>query len=766
MNNNNNNRSGNGAMNEVGLREINFRDIFTTLIRGKWIILIGTLIVFNYFLFKTLGEEPIYEAKTTVFVSSRGQLTPLGFFAGDGGRNIINEIEILKSTSLARNVAQAVMERRFLDEDETEIVPLLINVTEAGEFVSFASLESVARRLQSATSFGQVMGSDIIEVKARSTNPREAAFIADAYAQVYYRQHFEGSRAHKTMTREFLEKQLAERKQALSISEEELKRYQERFGVVNVDADSRRVIEQVARLEANRDELAVQINAKNNTLRAIREQLAQHEPDVARGLTSPDIPYIRQIQQELANLQLQRDRLIVQNPEVVGQEQYQSRLRQLDDQMEHYRQMLERRTNEYVDGLSPGDEGYLRQLKQRIITEEIELQGLNIQKNAIDRSLRDFERQFDQLPQMTMQYARLERAKQSNEQLYLKIEEQYNQAIINEQSEFGSVNVIDNARVPGSPVSPNMPRNLAMGFILGFGLSTGLVFLKEVLSTKIRTPEDIKKENLTNLATIAMMYSEVKRLSKNGWVSTKGRVISGYVITVANPLSPTSEAFRALRTNIQYSQVDTPVKTLIVSSPNPGEGKSTVAANLAVSYANAEKKVLIVDADLRKPTLHTILDLNKKPGLSNILFENIDLTKGIQNTVVDNLYAISCGDIPANPADLLGSTKFRKLFDTLKEQFDIIIFDTPPLMAATDASVLSTLCDGMIIVTSARRTKVEELKVSVESVENVQGRVFGTVLNKFDSRDSYGTTYTMQYYKYGSYGQSSNGHKKKSVFSK
>jgi len=753
-------------MNDSVVREINLRDIFTTILRGKWIILIGTLLVFNFFLFKTLLEEPIFEAKTTVFVSSRGQSTPLGFFSGDAGRSIINEIEILKSRSLARNVAQAVMERRFLDEDETEVIPVLINLNDAGEFESFAALETVAGRVQRATSFDQVPRSDIVEIKARSTNPREAAFIADAYAHVYYERHFEGSRAHKTMAREFLEKQLAERGEALNKAEEELRRYQERFGVVIMDAESRRIIDQVARLEANRDELAVQINARNNTLRAVREQLAQHEPDVARGMTSPDIPYIRQIQQEMANLQLQRDRLIVQNPQVVGEERYQTRLRELDDQMEHYRQMLERRTNEYVEGLSPGDEGYLRQLKQRIASEEIELQGLNIQKNATDRSLSEFERQFDRLPQMNMQYARLERNKQSNEQLYLKIEEQYNQAIINEQSEFGSVDIIDDARVPGSPVSPNMSMNLTIGLFLGVGFSIGFVFLKEALSSKIRTPEDIKKENLTNLTTIATMYSEVKRLSRNGWVSIKGRVISGYVIAISNPLSPTSEAFRALRTNIQYSQVDKPVKTIIISSPNPGEGKSTIAANLAVSYANAEKKVLIVDADLRKPTLHTILDLNKKPGLTNILFENIELSTGIQNTVVDNLFAISCGDIPANPADLLGSTKFKKLLETLQDQFDIIIFDTPPLLAATDASVLATVCDGLIIVTSSRRTKVEELKVSVESVENVQGRVFGTVLNRFDSRDSYGTAYTMQYYKYGSYGQSSNGHKKKSVFSK
>ena len=752
-------------MGESGVREINLRDIFATLVRGKWIILIGTLLVFNFFLAKTLLEEPVYEAKTTVFVSSRGQATPLGYLSGDAGRNIINEIEILKSRNLARNVAQAVMQRRYLDEDETEVVSLLINTNEAGEFVSFASLDVVAGRLQRAMQFSHVPHSDIIEVKARSTNPREAAFIADAYAQVYYERHFEGSRAHKSRVRDFLERQLQEREQALKEAEEQLKRYMERHGVVVMDAESRRVINQVAQLEAKQEEFAVQIDAKQNTLESLKAQLAEHEPDVARGLTSADSPYIRRVQEQIADLQVQRDLAISQNPQAVGEQRYQNRLREIDDKLESLRATLQKRTDEFVGTLSPGDEGYLRNLKQQIAQGQIEMQGLQIQKSATDRLLRQYENQFSRLPEVNMQYARLERAKQSNEQLYLKIEEQYNQAIIAEQSEFGSVNIVDDARVPGAPVSPNMQLNLIIGLFLGAMVGVGFVFLKEALSTKIRTPEDIKKENLVNLTTIATMYGEVRSLSKKGWVSLKGRVISGYIITITNPLSPVSEAVRALRTNLQYSQVDKPLKTIVVTSPNPGEGKSTVAANLAVTYAQNEKKVLIIDADLRKPTLHTILDLNKKPGLTNILFENLDLSAGIQNTVVENLFAISSGDTLANPADLLGSRKMKKLLDVLKESFDIILFDTPPTLAATDASVLGNTCDGVIIVTSSRFTKVDDLKVSVETIENVHGRVLGTVLNKFDHRDSYGSKYTQQYYQYGSYGNEKNGHKKKKVLS-
>ncbi len=760
------NSSGNGAVNEGGVREINIRDIYATLVRGKWIIFIVSLLIFNIFLFKTLIEEPVYVAKTTVFVGGGGnQSMPFGFM-GDGRRNLVNEMERLKSRNLAREVAQVLMDHIYLDEDSTQIIPILANYDEGGNFISFASLDAIAGRLQRAISFAQIANSDIIEVNARRTNPREAAVIANAYAQTYHDRNFQGSRAHSRHVREFLESQMRRSERELQEAEERLRSYQEQHGVVIPDAESRRVIDQVARLEAQKEELAVQIDARMNTLQSLQNQLVEQEPDVARGLTSSDMAYIRRIQEQMADLEYQRDLAISQNPQTVGEQRYQSRIRGIDEQLDNLRQTLQKRTNEFVRSLSPGDEGYLRQLKQRIATEQIELQGLRIQKNAKERSLQEYEHQFNQLPAMNMQYARLERAKRSYEQLYLKIQEEYNAAMIAEQSEFGSVNIIDDALVPNSPVSPNLQLNLIIGLFLGLVFGVGFVFLKEALSTRIRTPEDIKKENLVNLTTVANMYGEVNRISSKGYVSLKGRVINGYIITITNPLSPVSESIRALRTNLQYSQVDKPVKTLVVSSPNPGEGKSTIAANLAVSYAHGEKKVLIVDTDLRKPTLHNILDLNRKPGLTNILFENLDLSQGIQNTVVDNLFAISCGDTPANPADLLGSEKMKKLLTTLQKQFDMIIFDTPPVLAATDASVLGTICDGVVIVTASRRTKLEELKVSVESIENVHGRVFGTVLNKFDQRDSYGSAYTMQYYKYGSYGQAANGSKKKSVFSK
>lgn len=748
----NNGKYSDGEIHTKQRQEINIRDIAGTLIRGKWVIMVITLLIFNVFFLRTFFEEPVYEAETTVIVSDGQQEMPLAF--GQEASNIVNEIEVLQSRTLATDVAEVLLDKRYLDDQETEIIPLLAQTDEDGNVESILSEDAVAGRVQSAVDFAQVPDSDIIEVSARSEYPEEAALIANAYAHVYNQQNLEGSRAHSSRVREFLESQLREREQALTAAEQELQEYMEEHGVVVVDDESRQVIDQVTNLEARKEELEVEIRSAEQSLESKKEQLAEQEPAVVEGLASADDPYIAQVQEQIAELETQRDLVTSQNPDIAGEEQYSNRLQEIERNLESLRSTLEARTSEFIESLSPGDEGYLRELKQQIAEEQIALQGLQIEQNATTSLLDTYEQQFEQLPEMNMQYARLERAQQSNEQLYLMIEEKYNEAIIAEQSEHGSVDIIDEAQPPNSPVSPNMQMNMGMGLFLGLIFGVGFVFVKEALTTKIKTPEDIKKEYISNLATIASMYGEIKKIGRKGWVTIKGRVINSAIISITNPLSPVSEAFRALRTNLQYSQVDNPVQTIVVTSPNPGEGKSTIAANLAVTYAQAEKKVLLVDSDLRKPVIHTILDLNKKPGLTNILYDNITLSEGIQQTIVDNLFVIVSGDTLANPADLLGSQKMKQLIQSLKNEFDIIIFDTPPMLAATDASVLGTGCDGVLLVPCARRTKVDDLNIAVESINNVQGTVLGTVLNKFDHRDSYGSKDTQKYYRYGAYGKS------------
>ncbi len=211
------------------------------------------------------------------------------------------------------------------------------------------------------------------------------------------------------------------------------------------------------------------------------------------------------------------------------------------------------------------------------------------------------------------------------------------------------------------------------------------------------------------------------------------------IVVVENPKSPEAEMFRNLRTNIQFMNADSEKKVMVVTSTIPGEGKSYVSANLAAAFAQLDKKVLIIDTDMRKGRQYTIFNLKPRPGISNFLSgvveqdfvgEKEDIRNYIQETDIENLYLIPAGNVPPNPSELLVSTKMKAIIDDLIQAFDIIIFDVPPCLIVTDALILARLVDFTLIVSAQNVTKMENLKRAKLAIENVGGKVAGVVLNK------------------------------------
>lgn len=215
-------------------------------------------------------------------------------------------------------------------------------------------------------------------------------------------------------------------------------------------------------------------------------------------------------------------------------------------------------------------------------------------------------------------------------------------------------------------------------------------------------------------------------------------------MTIIDPKSPISEQYRTIRTNIQFSSVDEEVKSLMVTSAGPGDGKSTTTANLAVVFAQQGKRVLLVDADLRKPTVHYIFNLTNTFGLTSVLSKQASLENAINKTDIENLFVLTSGPIPPNPAELLGSKAMEQFFDdALNKVFDLILFDTPPLLAVTDAQILSNKCDGTVLVVSSGKTEKEQVIKAKELLDAAQSRLLGVVLNnKKIENNSY-------YYYYG-----------------
>lgn len=232
------------------------------------------------------------------------------------------------------------------------------------------------------------------------------------------------------------------------------------------------------------------------------------------------------------------------------------------------------------------------------------------------------------------------------------------------------------------------------------------------------------------------------------------------IFTLRNPKSPVSEAFRTLRTNIQFSSIDKPIRSIVITSSGPGEGKSTVAINTAVAMAQSEKRVLLIDCDLRKPTLHRSFNMSSLKGLTNILVENADYTDVLYKaTGIEELDVVGSGPVPPNPAELIGSNKMKAFIEQMKEEYDMVILDAPPIGLVTDSAILSTIVDGTILVCSVGEADINAAKRSKDLLDKVKANILGVVLNKVPVNG--GGYYKYHYNQYYDYSYYDNGKNKK-----
>lgn len=281
------------------------------------------------------------------------------------------------------------------------------------------------------------------------------------------------------------------------------------------------------------------------------------------------------------------------------------------------------------------------------------------------------------------------------------------------------LSVLDPAQVPQQPFSPNIPLNVALAALVGLILSLATAFLFEYLDDTIKTADDVERE---------------VRVSPVGAIAPIPTSKGSRLITVTEPRSLVAEAYRVLRTNIQFSGVDKPVKRILVTSGSPAEGKSVTAANLAVVMAQAGFKTILLDCDLRRPSQHKIFEIPNNFGLTNSVLVQGSPEGFILPTKVDNLRIMTTGALPPNPSEILGSARMGTLLNRLDGEYDMVILDSPPLFPVTDAAVLTRLTDGVLLVVNAGKTRAELARKAKAVIENAGGRVLGVVINRVNTR--------------------------------
>jgi capsular exopolysaccharide synthesis family protein len=359
------------------------------------------------------------------------------------------------------------------------------------------------------------------------------------------------------------------------------------------------------------------------------------------------------------------------------------------------------------------------------------------------------------LNKLFIDYERMRRERDTDAKLFDMVTSRIKEAGLTGAQPFNNARILDRALLPKSPFKPNLQEALLAAFLAGLVAGVGLALLLEVADTTVKSQADI--EALVDVPFLGLLpliaVDGADRRDKEVDRAAELRAIHERdLFILKNPRSAVAECARFIRTNLLFMSPDRPLRTLVVTSPAPQEGKSTTAVTTAISMAQTGSRTLIVDTDLRKPRLHRVFSVNGDVGVSNILLGEATVEQTIQKTEVPNLDVLVCGTLPPNPSEILLSSRFKDIVVELSKRYDRVIFDTPPIGPVTDPAILGTLVDGVVLVAKCEKTTKESVKQAMRALKDANARVFGVILNDVDvSAKRYSGAYYAYYRKYGGY---------------
>ena len=741
------------------------RDLFDILLRGKWILLGCMLALAVPAAAWTITQPSLYRSYAVVLVDKQGDNLG-GALSGQGGayfsqnRSLDNELLVIgESLPLAEDAARALLAAPKIPG--TNRAPSILKTREGQPALSVRDL---AFRFQSGyvSATRQSPDVDAVRITGVSTDPAEAAYLANIYADAFSALTRSQSRAGVTASREFLEGQVQEKGAELEGYDESVRQFMEREGAVALDQETSQLVAQTATLQADRDAADVQIQLFQATISSLEGELARVQPRLGSRPASDVDGQLAAAQARAREQQTRLDVFYNRNPELrsTPDASVPDFIRTLRDGIARDEATARGLAGQIASaaaagsGGGPGDtqSGFARvaQLRAQISDARTQLSGAVATREALATRLATYDTDLAAIPSQSIDLARLQRDRQSAERLYQSLDQNLQQAQVAEQGELGYARVIRPAFATPRPFAPNRIRNVGLAAVAGLLLGMTIAVGRVRLDHRFTRPDDVQKAGHTLLGTIPDFSALIKKdFGGAEFVSVGGRQLDSRLITLLNPMATASETYRALRTSVQFSRPDAIVQTILVTSASPGEGKSVTSANLALVMAQAGRRVLLIDCDLRRPTVHKKFGIPREPGLSHVLFSETAINPDTLAQPADDLWVLPAGQIVPNPSELLGSKRMRDLLEALREQFDVIILDAPPVHAATDAVLISTQADATIVVARASATRDFDLDSALGALASVGARTIGVVFNGFDVSKAYGYTYRYAY-RYGS----------------
>ncbi len=714
---------------------LHLRDLLRIVYKRKWWILSVSLLLLGVATFNTLMQTPIYRA-TTVIQIERNAARIVDYKDGsrnsesyDGGDRefFVTQYEVLRSKALAERVMESMrldLEKKSVpsagaespvpaDAQERDDVLGKIAATlrkrrePSVKDVQTLDRESVLGSLRGGVTVEPVRNANLVKVHADNSDPNLASRIANAWVQTYISTNLERRFEASSYAKTFLEQQLAKTKERLEESELQLNRYTREKQIVNVDEKTSltgqnfaeftlalaRAQQERIKAEANYEEVKRNlVNSKdlleNKTISVAKENKARLEAEYQDQLKiyKPGFPKMQQIQA------------------------------QIDE--------IERRIQIETKAVTASILGTAGAAFESAKSQETQLKA---RADAAKRTVLDVQ---DQGIRLNI----LKREVDTNREIYNGLLQRLKEVGVAGGVGTNNVSVVDKADVPLFPYKPDLFRSATIGLLLGLMAGLALAFVLEYMDDSIKFPDEV--ERFTGMALLGIIPK----------VGTRG----GSVITQAtkDPRSALAEAYRSLRTALQFSTSRGAPRTIAVTSCTKNEGKSTTAFSLAVALSQMGKKVLLVDGDMRNPTIHQLFNADHNVGLSNLLSSDIDPIAVTKTTEFNGLYFISAGPLPPNPAELLSGVNLGKLLNPSASGFDHIVIDAPPILGIADAIVLCKHVDASLFVVESSRTRKASIRNALKRLHQAGVHPLGAILTKVPGAlSAYG--YEADYYYYG-----------------
>lgn len=704
-----------------------FLKIWEILSRRKWVFL-GTFLGFFFVvMIVTFLISPTYKARAKLIIQTSDTISSLLSSLGTKGIKVGGVIPSRTSSSDEYKTDVALAKIRPLLEklvyslnlkDRRGKLLKTDKLADTGLVTKFKNKVFPHPYIEVA----QYKDADMLEIVSYSSNPSEAANMSNTLSDLYIEDRLDRTREEYKVAKLFIKAQIQRVKEEYYVSLSALSNFKISSNTVNLDTETQNAINKIATLKGdyeNNEKTILESRQKiadSNKKLKVMEKFRKESKELTRSDT------LKSLQTKL------NDYLVKIAQKSVEYTKEHPDFKILEKEIEKAKELIKNEKTLALNSVSISIDPIYDELSKNMVDAHIDKNIAIAKKRLLQKYINAYQDELLNIPIKNIENSKLELALTVNKDMYQNLLEYMMYVSIAESMTLSNIRLVEPAAVPDKPHSPKILLNIVLSIFLSLFWGLALSLFVEYIDNTIKTPKDLK---------------HIKSLNFLG-IIPKAKILSDMnVISKLNPTLPVVEAYRTIRNSIRYASVDKPIKTMVITSTMESEGKSSAASNISITYSMEHKKIILVDLDLRRPSIHKFFNILNTNGITSVLAAELPLEEAIVHTGVSGLYVLPSGPIPSDPSSLVESHKLKEIINKLKETYDMVIIDTPPVMAVNDAVTIGAITDGLLYIIESGRATFSMVDHVKELFTKANLNIIGVVLNKFKA---YETGYYHYYY--------------------